>query len=110
MYEPVQSRLLLTMCGISHRHAFLAPFGLHGRNVKDEIGILDSVSRFRGAFGHTILSERVANPTNVEMTLGNLNFSAHGMFAIIFTIWIGVISLEDREKGVDKMGKHSAKF
>ena len=41
---PVKRGLLLAMRGVGHRHALLAPLGLHGADVEDEVGALDALA------------------------------------------------------------------
>ena len=50
------------MGGIGHSHPFLAPLGLHSRNVKNEIGIFNSTAWFLRAFDQAILTKCVAYP------------------------------------------------
>ena len=42
--SPVESGLLLAVCRVGHRHPLLAPLGLHGADVEDEICALDALS------------------------------------------------------------------
>lgn len=92
---PIQSRLLLTMRGISHSHALLASFGLHCRNVEDEIRIFNARPRLFGAFDHAILPELITGSTHVQVLFGHLHLAAHGEFAIVFAIGVRIIRLEE---------------
>jgi hypothetical protein len=40
------------------------------------------------------LTKGIANPAHIQMFLGNLNFAAHGMLAIIFAIRMRISGLE----------------
>ena len=92
----IQSRFLLAMCRIGHGHAFLAPLRLHGRNVENKIGIFDSDTRFRGSLDHTVLAECVADSTDLEVGLGDLNLAAHGaQLAGVLAVGMGVAGFEE---------------
>ena len=77
---PVQCRLLLAMSCIGHSHSFLAAFRFHGRDVEDEVGVHDARAGRRGwPPDLAVLAEGVANPANLQVLLGHLNLSAHGV-------------------------------
>ena len=75
---PVQRRLLLAVGRVGDCHPLLAPLSLHGRDVEDEIGVLDSGPGLGGPLDHAVLTEGVADAADFEVGLRHLDLAAHG--------------------------------
>ena len=75
--RPIEGRFLLAVGRVGNGHPLLAALRLHGRDVEDEVRILDSGARFRRPFDHAVLSECVADPADLEMGLGYFDLAAH---------------------------------
>ena len=93
---PIEGRFLLAVGRVGHSHPLLATLCLHGRDVEDEIRILDSGTRFRGPFDHAVLPKCVADSANFEVGLGNFNFAAHrALLARILAVRMRVSGFEE---------------
>ena len=94
--RPIEGRFLLAVGRVGHGHPLLAALRLHGRDVKDEIRILDSGTRFRGSFDHAVLSECVADSADLEMGLRYFDLAAHrALLARVLAVRVRVAGFEE---------------
>ncbi len=92
----IEGRFLLTVGRVGNGHSLLAAFRLHGRDVEDEIRILDSGTRLWRSFNHAVLSECVANPADLEVGLGYFDLAAHrALLASILAVRVRVAGFEE---------------
>lgn len=84
------------MGGVGNGHALLTPLRLHGRDVEDEVSVLDAAARGGGAADLAVLAECVADPADFQVVLGNLYLAAHGAsLAGILAVWVRIVGFEE---------------
>jgi hypothetical protein len=93
---PIEGRFLLAVGRVGHGHPLLAAFRLHGRDVEDEISILDTGTRFRRSLDHAVLTECVADSADLEVGLGYFDLAAHrALLTRVLAIRVGVAGFKE---------------
>ena len=87
---------MLTVGRVGDRHPLLASLGLHGRDVKDEVGALNALAGRGRAPDLAVLAEGVADAADLQVLLGHLDLPAHRLrLASIFAVGMRIVRLEE---------------